>query len=58
MSWSRPSNTRVEQAATGAPLEYPYVLDPASGRNRDSEVCTGVVKPAAPFAIEVDLGQL
>jgi hypothetical protein len=33
-------------------------LDPATGRYRDSEVFTGVVKLAAPFAVEVDLGQL
>ncbi|GAA2624319.1 Uma2 family endonuclease [Paractinoplanes durhamensis] len=49
---------RVEQAATGAPLVYTYVLDPATGRYRDSEVFTGVVKPAAPFAVEIDLGQV
>ena len=47
---------RVEQAATGAPLVYTYVLDPATGRYRDGEVFTGVVKLTAPFAVEVDLG--
>ncbi len=49
---------RVEQAATGAPLVYVYVLDPATGRYRDSEVFTGVVKLAVPFQVEVDLSQI
>jgi Uma2 family endonuclease len=49
---------RVEQAATGAPLVYTYVLDPATGRYHDSEVFTSVVKLSAPFTIEVDLGQI
>ncbi|GID31232.1 Uma2 family endonuclease [Paractinoplanes brasiliensis] len=49
---------RVEQAATGTPLVYTYVLDPAAGRYRDGEVFTGVVKTAAPFPVEVDLGRV
>jgi Uma2 family endonuclease len=49
---------RVEQAATGVPLVYTYVLDPATGRYSDSEVFTGVVKLTTPFAIEVDLGEI
>lgn len=49
---------RVEQAATGAPLVYTYVLDPATGRYRDGEFFTGVVKPAVPFAVEVDLNRI
>jgi Uma2 family endonuclease len=49
---------RVEQAATGAPLVYTYVLDPASGRYRDGEMFTGVVKLAAPFPVEFDLGEI
>ncbi|GGN92374.1 hypothetical protein GCM10010112_79490 [Actinoplanes lobatus] len=49
---------RVEQAATGAPLIYTYILDPAAGRYRDGDVFTGIVKLTAPFAIEIDLGQL
>jgi Uma2 family endonuclease len=49
---------RVEQAATGAPLVYTYVLDAASGHYRDSEIFTGVVKMTAPFHVEVDLGQI
>lgn len=49
---------RVEQAATGAPLVYTYVLDPANGRYRDGEIFTGVVKLTAPFFVEVDLGQI
>lgn len=49
---------RVEQAATGAPLVYTYLLDPATGRYRDSEIFTGVVRLAVPFSVEVDLGQI
>jgi Uma2 family endonuclease len=49
---------RVEQAATGAPLVYTYVLDPATGRYRDSDIFAGVVKVAAPFLVEVDLSQI
>jgi Uma2 family endonuclease len=49
---------RVERAATGTPLVYTYVLDLATGRYRDGEIFTGVVKLAAPFPVEVDLGQL
>lgn len=49
---------RVEQAATGAPIAYTYVLDPATGRYRDGEVFTGVVKMAVPFPVEVDLGRI
>jgi Uma2 family endonuclease len=49
---------RVEQAATGAPIVYTYILDPATGRYREGEIFTGVVKPTAPFAVEVDLRQL
>jgi Uma2 family endonuclease len=49
---------RVEQAATGAPLVYTYILDPATGRYRDSEIFTGVVKSTVPFFVEVDLCQI
>ncbi|GAB7048325.1 Uma2 family endonuclease [Catenuloplanes indicus] len=49
---------RVEQAATGVPIVYTYVLDPAAGRYRDGEVFTGTVKLTAPFPIEVDLSQI
>ena len=49
---------RVEQAVTGAPLVYTYVLDPATGRYRDSEVFTGVVKLTVPFSLEIDLGRI
>ncbi|WP_063728118.1 Uma2 family endonuclease [Streptomyces sp. RTd22] len=48
---------RIEQAATGVPLVYTYVLDPASRAYREGDVCTGVVKAAAPFPVEIDLGQ-
>lgn len=49
---------RVEQAVTGTPLVYTYVLDPATGRYRDSEIFTGVVKLEVPFAVEVDLSRI
>ncbi len=49
---------RIEQAATGVPLVYTYVLDPASRAYRDGEVFTGVVRAAAPFAVEIDLSAL
>ncbi len=49
---------RVEQAVTGVPLVYTYVLDPAARAYRDGEVFTGVVKVSAPFAMEVDLGRV
>ncbi|MFF8283577.1 Uma2 family endonuclease [Streptomyces albus] len=47
---------RVEQAATGLPIVYTYVLDPASRVYRDAEVFTGTVKADAPFHVAVDLG--
>jgi len=47
---------RVEQAATGVPLVYTYVLDPAAGVYREGEVFTGTVKAVAPFPVEIDLG--
>ncbi|MFC7217227.1 Uma2 family endonuclease [Streptomyces polyrhachis] len=47
---------RVEQATTGVPLVYTYTLDPATRTYREGEVFTGVVKTAAPFAVEIDLG--
>ncbi|WP_030692570.1 Uma2 family endonuclease [Streptomyces globisporus] len=49
---------RVEQAPTGVPLVYTYVLDPAAGVYRDGEVFTGVVKVSAPFTVEFDLGRI
>ncbi|GAA0471884.1 hypothetical protein Ade02nite_51430 [Paractinoplanes deccanensis] len=53
-----PFSWRVEQAATGVPIVYTYVLDPGAGCYRDGEIFTGVVRLTAPFAIEVDLGRL
>ena len=49
---------RVEQAATGIPLVYTYVLDPAARAYRDTEVFTGEIKATAPFPVTVDLGAL
>ncbi|MFJ6360360.1 Uma2 family endonuclease [Streptomyces globisporus] len=49
---------RVEQAATGVPIVYTCVLDPATKAYRDGEMFTGTVKATAPFSITVDLGHL
>ncbi|WP_438293116.1 Uma2 family endonuclease [Streptomyces sp. HUAS TT7] len=49
---------RIEQAATGVPLVYTYVLDPATKTYRDGDMFTGVVKVSAPFPVEIDLGQV
>ncbi|MET7385379.1 Uma2 family endonuclease [Streptomyces sp. NPDC005529] len=49
---------RIEQAATGVPLTYTYVLDPATNSYRTGGMFTGVVKVSAPFTVEIDLGQL
>lgn len=49
---------RVELIATGIPVVYTYLLDSASGRYRDGEVFTGVVKATAPFPVEIDLSNL
>ncbi|WP_242440546.1 Uma2 family endonuclease [Streptomyces sp. CB02923] len=46
---------RIEQAATGVPIIYTYVLDPATKAYRDGEMFTGVIKTAAPFPVTVDL---
>lgn len=47
---------RIEQAATGVPIIYTYVLDPATKAYRDGEMFTGVIKAAVPFSVTVDLG--
>ncbi|MFE3182421.1 Uma2 family endonuclease [Streptomyces violascens] len=49
---------RIEQAATGVPLVYTYVLDPATKTYRDGDMFTGAVKVSAPFPVEIDLGQI
>lgn len=49
---------RVEQAATGVPIIYTYVLDPATKAYRDGEMFTGAIKTAAPFPVTVDLGTI
>ena len=49
---------RIEQAATGVPLVYTYILDPASRTYRDGEVFTGTVKASVPFLVEIDLSTL
>ncbi|WP_328439400.1 Uma2 family endonuclease [Nocardia puris] len=49
---------RVEQAVTGVPLVYTYVLDPATMVYREGEMYTGTVKVTAPFAVEIDLGEV
>ena len=47
---------RVEQAATGLPIVYTYLLDPAARAYRDGEVFTGTVRTEVPFPVEVALG--
>ncbi|MBK0374737.1 Uma2 family endonuclease [Streptomyces sp. RB110-1] len=47
---------RIEQAVTGVPIVYTYVLDPATKAYRDGEMFTGSVRATAPFSITVDLG--
>lgn len=47
---------RVEQAVTGLPIVYTYVLDPAAKTYRDGEMFTGAIRAAAPFPFAVDLG--
>ncbi|MFJ2835700.1 Uma2 family endonuclease [Nocardia sp. NPDC087230] len=49
---------RIEQAATGVPLVYTYVLDPATMAYRTGDMFTGVVKVSAPFPVEIDLGAI
>ena len=49
---------RIEQAVTGVPLVYAYILDPASRTYRDGEVFTGAVKATVPFQVEIDLSML
>ncbi|MFD3747114.1 Uma2 family endonuclease [Nocardia sp. NPDC058633] len=49
---------RVEQAATGLPLIYTYILDPATGSYRTGDMFTGVVAASAPFPLEIDLGKI
>jgi Uma2 family endonuclease len=49
---------RVEQAATGVPLIYTYVLDPATRIYRTGDMYTGVVKVSAPFSVQIDLGEI
>jgi Uma2 family endonuclease len=49
---------RIEQAPTGVPLIYTYILDPATNSYRTGDMFTGVVKACAPFTVEIDLGQL
>jgi Uma2 family endonuclease len=49
---------RVEQAPTGVPLVYTYLLDPASRSYRDGPVFTGVVDTAVPFPVRIDLGDV
>ncbi|MEZ0065046.1 Uma2 family endonuclease [Streptacidiphilus sp. MAP12-20] len=46
---------RVEQAATGLPLVYTYLLDPATRQYREGEVFTGAIKTTVPFPVEADL---
>ncbi|MFQ6226522.1 Uma2 family endonuclease [Nocardia sp. NPDC002869] len=49
---------RIEQAATGVPLIYTYILDPATASYRTGEMFTGVVEASAPFPVKIDLGRI
>lgn len=49
---------RVEQALTGVPIVYTYVLDMAAAKYRETEVFTGSVKTAVPFSVIVDLSKI
>jgi Uma2 family endonuclease len=46
---------RVELAATGVPIVYTHVLDPATGLYRDADVFAGEVKAVVPFPVTVEL---
>ncbi|MFD7921581.1 Uma2 family endonuclease [Streptomyces sp. NPDC059740] len=46
---------RVGQVATGLPIVYTHVLDPATKAYGDGEMFTGTVETAAPFSVTVDL---
>jgi Uma2 family endonuclease len=48
---------RIESAATGVPLVYTHVLDPATRAYRDGDVFTSAVRVSAPFAVEIDLSR-
>ncbi|PBO14940.1 hypothetical protein CLM83_33160, partial [Streptomyces albidoflavus] len=49
---------RIEQAATGIPIVYTYVLGSATKAYRDGEIFTGTVKATAPSSVTADLGAL
>lgn len=49
---------RVEQAATGVPLIYTYILDPATRAYRTGEMYTGIIKATAPFTVDIDLSDI
>ncbi|WP_445548210.1 Uma2 family endonuclease [Frankia sp. CiP1_Cm_nod1] len=49
---------RIEESATGAPLVYTHVLDPATRTYRNAEVFVGVLDTTAPFPVKLDLGRL
>jgi Uma2 family endonuclease len=48
---------RVEQAETGVPLVYTYVLDPATGTYLEGSLFAGKVELTAPFPVDLDLGE-
>lgn len=49
---------RIEQAATGVPLIYTYILDPATMTYRTGDMFTGTVTVTAPFPVEIDLSKI
>ncbi len=49
---------RIEQALSGIPIVYTYVLDMATAKYRETEVFTGAVKTTAPFPVTIDLTKI
>jgi Uma2 family endonuclease len=49
---------RVEQAMTGLPLIYTYVLDMAGDTYREGQVFCGVIDAIAPFRVKIDLTRI
>ncbi|WP_017626770.1 Uma2 family endonuclease [Nocardiopsis chromatogenes] len=46
---------RIEHPATGVPITYTYILDPAMKAYREGEMFTGAIKASVPFPVTVDL---
>lgn len=46
---------RIEHAATGVPITYTHILDPAMKAYREGEMFAGAIKASVPFPVTVDL---